>query len=120
MNSLSQALDTWLANYHFREMQCINYKIELIFDADICSLIPPKYLACGRQHLTDGGKVVRVLSNPVFEKLGYGPEIPYGERRYSMLKVASRYATHSDLTVTNITYVFSAAMKPTRINCKQY
>ena len=52
-----------------------------------CSLIPPKQLACGRQHLTYGGEVVRALTNPDLEKLSYGPEVPRGHRGYSMLKM---------------------------------
>ncbi|AEG12456.1 Phosphoketolase [Shewanella baltica OS183] len=81
------ALDNWLASYHFQELYQMNDKGELIFDADICSLIPPKQLACGRQHLTYGGEVVRALTNPDLEKLSYGPEVPRGHRGYSMLKM---------------------------------
>lgn len=82
-----EALDTWLANYHFQELYHMNEKGELIFDTDICSLIPPKHLTCGRQHLAYGGEVVRALSNPDLEKLSYGPEVPRGHRGYSMLKM---------------------------------
>jgi len=81
------ALDNWLASYQFQELYQINAQGELIFDADISSLIPPKHLACGRQHLTYGGEVVRALSNPDLEKLSYGPEVPRGHRGYSMLKM---------------------------------
>lgn len=81
------ALNNWLASYHFQELYHMNDKGELIFDADICSLIPPKQLACGRQHLTYGGEVVRALSNPDLEKLCYGPEVPRGQRGFSMLKM---------------------------------
>ena len=81
------ALDNWLASYDFQELYQMNEKGELIFDADICSLIPPKQLACGRQHLTYGGEVVRALTNPDLEKLSYGPEVPRGQRGYSMLKM---------------------------------
>lgn len=82
-----EALDNWLASYNFQELYQMNDKGELIFDADICSLIPPKQLACGRQHLTYGGEVVRALNNPDLEKLCYGPEVPRGHRGYSMLKM---------------------------------
>ncbi|MGI2066476.1 phosphoketolase family protein [Shewanella sp. MF08487] len=82
-----EALDNWLASYNFQELYQMNEKGELIFDADICSLIPPKQLACGRQHLTYGGEVVRALNNPDLEKLCYGPEVPRGHRGYSMLKM---------------------------------
>ncbi|AVV83403.1 phosphoketolase [Shewanella putrefaciens] len=81
------SLNNWLASYHFQELYHMNDKGELIFDADICSLIPPKQLACGRQHLTYGGEVVRALSNPDLEKLCYGPEVPRGQRGFSMLKM---------------------------------
>lgn len=81
------SLNNWLASYHFQELYHMNNKGELIFDADICSLIPPKQLACGRQHLTYGGEVVRALSNPDLEKLCYGPEVPRGQRGFSMLKM---------------------------------
>ncbi len=81
------ALDGWLASYKFNELYEMNAKGELIFDKDIQSLIPNKDLCCGRQHLGYGGEVVRALTNPDLDKLSYGPEVPRGQRGYSMNKM---------------------------------
>ncbi|MCL1079633.1 phosphoketolase family protein [Parashewanella spongiae] len=81
------ALDAWLASYKFNELYEMNAQGELIFDKDIQSLIPTKEICCGRQHLAYGGEVVRALANPDLNKLSYGPEVPRGQRGYSMNKM---------------------------------
>lgn len=81
------ALNDWLASYKFDELYQINEAGELEFDADIQSLLPPKELTCGRQHLSYGGEVVRALAKPDLEKLAYGAETPRGQRGLSMYKM---------------------------------
>ncbi|MCG9695978.1 phosphoketolase family protein [Shewanella sp. Isolate11] len=81
------ALDTWLASYRFHELYSINENNQIIFDEDIQSLLPPKELTCGRQHLSYGGEVVRALTTPDLTSLAYGAETPRGQRGYSMLKM---------------------------------
>lgn len=81
------ALDSWLASYKFSELYQINDKGELIFDEEIQSLLPPKELTCGQQHLSYGGEVVRALEQPDLQKLAYGPETPRGARGLSMYKM---------------------------------
>ncbi|MCG9711334.1 phosphoketolase family protein [Shewanella insulae] len=81
------ALDQWLASYKFNELYSINEQNQIVFDKDIQSLLPPKELCCGRQHLSYGGEVVRSLNNPKLEDLAYGAETPRGQRGYSMLKM---------------------------------
>ncbi|MCG9720094.1 phosphoketolase family protein [Shewanella sp. Isolate7] len=82
-----EALDQWLASYKFSELYSINEQNQIVFDKDIQSLLPPKELCCGRQHLSYGGEVVRSLNNPKLEDLAYGAETPRGQRGYSMLKM---------------------------------
>ena len=81
------ALNTWLASYKFDELCEINAEGQITFDKDIQSLIPPKHLCCGRQHLSYGGEVVRALAQPDLKKLSYGPETPRGTRGVSMYKM---------------------------------
>ncbi|RLV61439.1 phosphoketolase family protein [Parashewanella curva] len=82
-----EALDAWLASYKFDELYKQDAHGHLTFDKDIQSLLPPKELCCGRQHLSYGGEVVRALNNPDLNKLSYGPEVPRGHRGFSMNKM---------------------------------
>ncbi|WP_133406216.1 phosphoketolase family protein [Parashewanella tropica] len=82
-----EALDGWLASYKFDELYKQDAHGHLTFDKDIQSLLPPKELCCGRQHLSYGGEVVRALNNPDLNKLSYGPEVPRGHRGFSMNKM---------------------------------
>ncbi|MGB0892793.1 MAG: phosphoketolase family protein [Parashewanella sp.] len=81
-----QKLDQWLASYKFHDLYEIKNN-QIVFDKDIQSLIPSKELCCGRQHLGYGGEVVRALNRPDLQKLSYGPEVPRGQRGYSMNKM---------------------------------
>lgn len=64
--------------------------------------------------------VVRALSNPDLETLGYGPEVPRGHRGYSMLKIGEWLHNAYKLNRTSITYTFSVPMKPIRTHYKRY
>ncbi|RYV01949.1 phosphoketolase [Shewanella sp. OPT22] len=81
-----EALDGWLASYKFDELYTIEND-QIVFDKDIQTLLPPKELCCGRQHLSYGGEVVRALNNPDLNQLAYGAEVPRGQRGLSMNKM---------------------------------
>ncbi|MCH1919407.1 phosphoketolase family protein [Shewanella sp. A3A] len=82
-----KALNDWLDSYKFHELYSVSDSGELIFDAEIQSLIPSSELCCGQQRLSYGGEVVQAVKNPDLTKLAYGPDVARGTRGYSMLKM---------------------------------
>jgi len=81
------ALDGWLASYKFDELYTQTEQGELIFDAEIQTLLPPRELSCGSQQLAYGAEVTRPLAQPDLSQLAYGAETPRGTRGFSMNKM---------------------------------